>query len=189
MMYLVTSLHRSGSSMMMCCLETGGMAAMYGHEQDFLNVLYGRDGYQPNPDGFYGLDNHSEFYRPDFAAEYDGRLLKIPAGQVMNLAAGDYRTIVMRRDPAEILASMAEFALYQVFSLEHAVWFYDLVFPALIGTLEARRMTVDVVDYAAVIADPLGSFEALAKAGWPIDAGKSAACVDTTQRRQVIRHG
>ena len=183
--WLVTSLHRSGSSMMMRCLEAGGMHAVYGHEQDFLNVLCGRDGYQPNPGGFYALDDAMEFSRPDFAAEYDGCLAKIPAWSALSLAPGDYRILFMRRDQGEILASMAEFTPFSVFALEGAVWFYDLVAPALVRALEAHGATVDVVDYGAVVKDPATVLSELAKAGWPIEATKAAAVVDPAQYRSV----
>lgn len=163
------------------------MRAVYGHEQDFLNVLYGRDGYEPNPGGFYALDDAREFNRPDFAAEYEGALVKVPAGQCLTLATGDYRALVMRRDSGEILASMAEFTPFNVFALESAAWFYDLVFPAFVAQLEARGMRVDVVDYAAVIEAPLKAFAALADAGWPVDAKQAAVVVDAKQRRAVTR--
>lgn len=184
--YLVTSLHRSGSSMMMRCLEAGGLRAVYGHDQDFLNVQYGRVDYQPNPGGFYALDDLSEFNRPDFAQEYEGALVKIPAGLSYQLAVGEYQTIVMRRDPAEILASMTQFTPYEAFTYESAVHFYDLILQALVKRLETAGHVVTVVDYADVLRDPLGTFEVLAKT-WPIDAAKAASCVDPKLYRSVMR--
>ncbi len=172
--------------MMLRCLAAGGMPAVYGEEQDFLNVLYGREGYQPNPGGFYALDDALEFNRPDFAQEYAAALVKVPAGLALQLAPGSYQTVVMRRDPAEILASMAEFTPFDVFTYESAAHFYDLVLPTLIERLAAAGHVVSVIDYADVLRDPLGTFRKLAET-WPFDPALAAACVQPELHRSVAR--
>lgn len=172
--------------MMMRCLVAGGMKAAYGQEQDFLNVVYGHDGYQPNPHGFYALDDEQEFNRPDFAQEYEGALVKAPAGLAYKLPPGPYQTLVMRRDPAEILASMAQFTPYSLFAYETAAHFYDLTLPALVKRLEQAGQVVNVVDYGDVMKDALGTFEKLA-ATWPIDAKAAAGCVEPQLYRSVAR--
>lgn len=171
---------------MMRCLVAGGMRAVYDEQQDFLNVLHGRDGYQPNPNGFYALSEYDEFNRPDFAQEYENTVVKVPAGLSYRLAAGDYRTIVMRRAPAEILASMAQFTPYDVFAYESAARFYDLTLPALVARLADAGHTVTVIDYADVLRDAAGVFGKLAQT-WPIDAGKAAAAVDAALYRSANR--
>lgn len=183
--YLVTSLHRSGSSMMMRGLIAGGMQGVYGANQDWLNVEAGRPGYQPNPHGFYALDDPSEFARPDFAEEYAGKLVKLPPGMALRLPAGNYRAVFMQRAPAQILASMASMSPYGLFGTEPAIWFYAKVRDALALALQARGTVVDVVKYADVIASPITAFTALQAAGWPINPALSAAVVDPTLYRSV----
>ncbi len=183
--YLVTSLHRSGSSMMMRGLIAGGMQGVYGADQDWLNVSHGRPGYQPNPHGFYAMDDASEFARPDFAEEYAGKLVKLPPGMALRLPPGDYRVVFMQRAPAQILASMATMQPYSLFGTEPAIWFYAKVRDAMILAMQARGAVVDVVKYADVIASPVAVFTALQSAGWPINPALSAAVVDPALYRSV----
>lgn len=183
--YLVTSLHRSGSSMMMRGLIAGGMQGVYGEDQDWLNVSAGRPGYQPNPHGFYALDDPSEFARPDFAEEYAGKLVKLPPGMALRLPVGDYRVVFMQRAPAQILASMLAMSPLDLFTLEPAIWFYAKVRDAMILAMQARGAVVDVVKYADVIASPLTAFTSLQSAGWPINPALAAAVVDPALYRSV----
>ena len=60
--YIVTSLHRSGSSMTMRCLEAGGLTPVHNPVAILLNqVLHD---YIPNPNGFYqyGKPITKDFY-------------------------------------------------------------------------------------------------------------------------------
>lgn len=171
--------------MMMRGLIAGGMQGVYGAAQDWLNVEYGRPGYQPNPHGFYALDDASEFARPDFAEEYAGRLVKLPPGMALRLPVGDYRVVFMQRAPAQILASMATMQPYIRFGTEPAIWFYAKVRDALILAMQARGAVVDVVKYADVIASPIAAFTALKAAGWPINPALAAAVVDPALYRSV----
>ena len=76
--------------MMMRGLIAGGMQGVYGADQDWLNVSHGRPGYQPNPHGFYAMDDASEFARPDFAEEYAGKLVKERRGRSQQFSYGAY---------------------------------------------------------------------------------------------------
>lgn len=171
--------------MMMRGLIAGGMQAVYGKEQDWLNVEHGRPEYQPNPHGFYALDEPGEFARPDFAEEYAGKLLKLPPDMAQSLPVGNYRIIFMQRSPAQILASMAAMYPYGLFTLEPAIWFYGKVRDALILALQARGAVVDVVKYADVMASPATEFAKLELAGWPINSILAAAVVDPALYRSV----
>lgn len=183
--YLVTSLHRSGSSMMMRGLIAGGMQGVYGNKQDWLNVEAGRSGYVPNPHGFFALDDPSEFARPDFAEEYAGKLVKLPPGMALRLPVGDYKVVFMQRAPAQIFASMEAMSPHGLFTLEPAIWFYAKVRDALILALQARGAVVDVVKFADVMASPVAEFTKLSVAGWPINPALSAAVVDPALYRSV----
>lgn len=169
--------------MMMRCLEAGGMQAIYGGDQDFLNVMHEQDGYQPNPNGFYALDNLQEFQRPDFVQEYDGMLVKVPAGDALHLPPGDYRILFMWREPREILKSMATFTPYSTFAYEPVIHFYDQAVASFVA-----RTGAEIVRYGDVLRDPLSTLATLVGDGWPIDAEKAAACVDPALYRSVY-HG
>ena len=158
------------------------MRAVYDTEEDKLNITFGRDGYQPNPNGFYALSGN-EFNRPDFAQEYDEELVKVPAGDVLRLPPGDYRILFMWREPNEILKSMATFTPRAVFMYEPVIHFYEQAVASFVA-----RTGAEIVRYGDVLSDPLSTFAVLAGAGWPIDAAKAAACVDQALYRSV-HHG
>lgn len=171
--------------MMMRGLIAGGMTGVYGSNQDWLNFQYGGPGYQPNPHGFYALDNPEEFARPDFAEEYADKLVKLPPRMALSLPPGDYRVVFMQRAPNQILASMATMFPYGLFALEPAIWFYAKVRDALIVAMQARGAVVDVVEYADVIVSPIAAFTALQAAGWPVNPVLAAATVDPALYRSV----
>lgn len=171
--------------MMMRGLIAGGMQGVYGQDQNWLNVSHGRPGYQPNPHGFFAMDNAREFARPDFAEEYAGKLVKLPPGMALRLPPGDYRVVFMQRAPAQIFASMAQVTPYNLFALEPAIWFYAKVRDALILALQARGAVINVVKYADVMDSPVAEFTKLSAAGWPINPALSAAMVDPTLYRNV----
>ena len=177
--YVVTGFPRSGTSMMMKCLMAGGMDAVYDTEMDSKNIEYGKGDYQPNPGGFYALSDLTALKRSDFAGAYSGKLVKVFAGMAIRLPPGDYKIVVMRRDPDEIIASMREFLPGpQLFVYEPAAHLYEVIFPALIERLETQGRRVTVIEYAKVVENPQAEFDRIAKAGWPIDPAKAAQCVD-----------
>lgn len=159
------------------------MHAVYDDAQDFMNLTYAKDGYQPNPNGFYAMSDSREFVRPDFAQEYDGMLVKVPAGDVLTLPPGDYRILFMWREPAEILRSMATFTPYSVFTYEPIIHFYEQAVASFVA-----RTGAEIVRYGDVLNDPLSTFATMAGNGWPIDPANAAACVDPALYRSV-HHG
>ncbi len=174
MIYLVSGVSRSGTSMMMRCLEAGGLPAVYDHHQDWLNVQYGNGEYLPNPNGFYACER-DEFYRPDFADAYAGKLVKVPWAMLLRLPQATYRLAFMLRDPAEIFASMRRFIPTGFGGDELVTALYPTVTGALQTALLARGdMQVRTVQYAAVVKNPATAFAGL---GWPIDAQAAAAMV------------
>lgn len=171
--------------MMMRGLIAGGMRGVYGVEQDWLNIELGRPGYQPNPHGFYALNDTREFSRPDFAEEYAENLVKLPPGAAKNLPIGDYRVIFMQRSPSQILSSMQTMSPYSLFPVESAIWFYTQIKNALIGKLVERGARVDVVKYSDVQDSPIGEFNRLLSLGWPINPALAASVVDPALYRSV----
>ncbi len=189
MIYLVSSFHRSGSSMMMRALMAGGMAARWDGEQDQMNVTHGRDGYKPNSAGFFAT-RADVFGWPDFVADYDGWLVKCPYHLLSKLPRHDYRLLFMLRNPTEIRTSMATMTPGATWGgNETLTHLYDLASEALLSALRERGdMAVTTLWYSEAVADPGAAFAALAGAGWPIDAGAAAGVVDPAQHRSV-HHG
>lgn len=188
MIYLVSSFHRSGSSMMMEALAAGGMDASWDSEQDALNALWGRDGYRPNPAGFFATRDDA-FAWPDFVPEYDGKLVKCPFRRLLQLPQHDYRLIFMLRAPTEIRASMATATPLTSWSTNEALtYLYSEVGGALQAKLVQRGdMDMLPVWYGDAVKQPLATFEAIADAGWPIDPQAAMAVVDPAQHRERVQ--
>lgn len=183
--YLVSSFHRSGSSMMMRCLHGGGMNARYDNEQDELNIVYGRDGYKPNPNGFYALSLMADTPWPSFYLDNIGRLIKYPRFDFTFLTRGKYKMIFMNRSTDEIFASMKKFMPYQSWGMPMvAVLLHDVIKPALLRTLIARGdFEILEVEYSDVIKDPVKEFNRIKDFGFNIDVEKAAALVDPSLYR------
>ena len=177
--YVVSSISRSGSSMMMRCLVEGGMDAAYDDHQEPLNVQFGDGDYLPNGDGFFALQE--DFRDPAFYAKYEGRLVKVPWRELRSLPEGDYRVVFMLRDPREISASMERFMPGWGGERVLAETCYLGAVNTLLAQLRARGdMEVSTLDYAAVVANPA---KQLASLGWPIDAKNAARVVDAALHR------
>lgn len=188
MIYLVSSFHRSGSSMMMRALAAGGMDASWDSEQDALNALWGRDGYQPNPAGFFAT-RVDAFSWPDFVVEFDGKTVKCPYQLLRNLPQHAYKLIFMLRTPEEIRASMATATPGATWRTNEAITY---VYPQVGGALQtelAARGDMDVLPvwYGNAITDPLATFETIAAAGWPIDPAQAMTVVDPSQHRERVQ--
>lgn len=187
MIYLVSSFHRSGSSMMMRCLIAGGMTAVWDNDQDQLNLIWGRGNYLPNPNGFYALDER-EFNRPDFVDEYDGHLIKCPYNKLLELPIAAYRLVFLRRSPAEIRTSMAQFTPGRSWAKNEALtYLYIPIMAELHQRILARGdVTLTILQYAEIVAHPHIEFAKLAKAGWPIDVTLASRMVEDALYRSRL---
>lgn len=173
--------------MMMKALVAGGMPAVWDSEQESLNALWSRDGYQPNPGGFFALRDDA-FSWPDFVIEFDGKLVKCPFGRLLGLPQHAYKLIFMLRTPAEIRASMATATPLTTWGRNEAL---THLYSEVGGTLQTRlaqRGDMDILPvwYGDAVADPLATFEAIAAAGWPIDPALAMTVVDPAQYRERV---
>ena len=178
--YLVSNIHRSGSSMMIRCLEAGGMDAAYDQSQEHLNVVSTDNGYVPNQNGFYALDE--DFRRPDLAQKYAGKALKLPFRDLTSLPAARYKLLFIKRNPDSIRASMAAFSPYISWEEDSMVLeFYDEVVGTILAQLQARGdIDIIVMNYEDIVSQPAWAFQTLQSRGWPLDPAAAAATVDPT---------
>ncbi len=169
--------------MMMRCFEAGGMDVASDNSQEELNHSFNTPDYIPNPNGFYALNE--DFSRPDFAEVYAGKTLKFPFQLLEKLPVGDYKVLILRRNPEDIRASMSAFMPHTPWGRDALVLdLYEEVFGGLIKSLEARGdFSITVLEYADVVRDPTTAFEKLVAAGWPIDVEKAVSQVDETLHR------
>lgn len=175
--YLISNVHRSGSSMMMRCLIEGGLEGVYNDNLD--NRIY-QDDYDPNPNGFYQntVDEND-------LIEYENKLTKFPFRSLLKLPIGNYKILFLKRNPEEIFNSMLEFTPFTTWGKDMVVLeFYEEVIGYIISELNKRSdVTLTVLNYRDVVSNPLESFNKLVSGGWKIDPVISASLVDETLHR------
>lgn len=104
MIYIVSGFMRSGTSMMMSCLEAGGLQVVKSPDRDRLNDNHSDEFYRPNPVSLYEPDQR-EIGKWDWPRKHDGCVLKVVCPWIRQLAVHDYRVIWMDRDSEEIRQS------------------------------------------------------------------------------------
>ena len=102
--YLVSGNPRSGTSMMMHALITGGLEGAYSKK-----VGPGDGVYHPNPNGFFELVD-GEQRHPTHPWKYEGKVVKAIYTMLPQVAPGNYKVIYMLRNPEEIRKSLARIA-------------------------------------------------------------------------------
>ena len=165
--YLISNIHRCGSSMMMRCLSSAGLDGAY--DEDFniaLELSSNNPNYQPNPNGFYQLKNQPNEFTIDL---YEGKVLKFP----------------LKRNPAEIEKSMQSFTPHRSWGKDSLVLeFYDQVTNAIINNLQQRSdVNLTVLNYADIVSNPTNEFTKLYNNGWPIDVSIASSLVDDSLYR------
>lgn len=193
--YVVGGWLRSGTSMMMECLDVGGLPAYTSPqvEQRQQRRYNNSPEYQGNPR--YHEIGPGVSGRDDFPFFMDGQVFKslrqsitlLPAGK----HAGYYKACLMRRDPEEIRQSMSALFNQRVEPAQAAM--IDR-YIALIADCLNQRADVDLieVDYRSVVNDPMAAFQRMADHGWPIDPEKAASVVDARlcrYRRENLEDG
>lgn len=182
MIYLISNIHRSGSSMMMRCLEAGGLFPSYRPEAELDFNASAPENYAPNPNGFYQFGGEVD---SSFNEVYDGKLVKLPIRDLLKLPQGDYKLVLLKRNPAEIRASMARWTPYTSWGRDEVItYFYDLYFDTLVTELSERTdISITILNYADIVANPEQEFVKLLDAGWSFDVASASALVDESLYR------
>ncbi len=175
--YIVSGHPRSGTSMMMHALITGGLKGAY--SSDRVPASNTNAVYAPNPNGFFELVN-DEQQAPWHPVAFAGKVLKSIYGMLPQLAPGNYKIVYMLRNPEEIRASNASMdrrsrALRRTLSDDD----YFSKMSQCISVAELRPdMDILQVWYHEVLSDPVEQFERIRDFGIPIDHVKAASIVD-----------
>ena len=188
MIYLVSGVMRSGTSMMMKALKEGGMEPAYRRYRDeYLNKRWGEpdepNGYRPNEEYFELA--RGDFEAHDFPNAYEGKVVKCLWNGSLRVNVCDARIIFMRRPQKEIVTScMAAFGHAPRTALADD---FDLCMDRLVSIARDRRSfkSVSEIWYEEVLSDPLAVFRRLADEGWPVLPEKAAAIPKPSRKRYV----
>jgi len=198
MIYVVSGYMRSGTSMMMKCLEAGGLETVFEADRDrVLKETFSKGSYVPN-EQFYELEAkdrvsllphqrqgkyivygstedymQSDDFTNRFRSAFDGKAIKLVFPWLWALPCkARAKVVVMTRNPAEINESLNRFTGF-VDRPGFAGW-YRACANQSIDKLKLHHH-VQVLDYSDVIENP---YKAITSLNWPIDASKAAAIVD-----------
>ena len=174
--YIVSGFMRTGTSMMMKCLEAGGMDAVARESRDEMRLKYADEFYDPNNGGLYEIER-KDSQHPDFPSQFKGKLIKVlNAGTGRLNVMEKIKVIFMTRDPEEIRQS------YEAFFSDEGRLKNEMIEMAIKKNLELlrNRKDTDVLEfwYRDVVENPRKHFEILKENGWPIDVDKCVAEVD-----------
>ncbi len=177
MIHIVSGFMRSGTSMMMRCLEAGRLTPVLSPKREVTLGRFGDEHYKPNPEGFYELEAH-QFRERWFPQMYAGKVVKILWGGLDSISVGEhkYRIVFMLRHPEEIRQSYEAFFGTPHRLVAHADLNmkpdapYWLEMRDTIGIARQRR-DVELIElnYRDVVESPKANFELLTEAGWPLD--------------------
>lgn len=176
MNYIVAGVQRSGTSMMMRCLEKGGMEAVYdeAHSQKLADT-YRTDDYDPNPHGYY--ENWIPVVNsPGWMHRQRGKLVKIfiPDAVVLPADGSQFRIVVMLRNPEEIEASWE-----RTFHGDREKINFAATQERAVGIMQQRRdMEIVTCDYNRIVEDVDYRWEffwKLRAEGWPLTNPPAAA--------------
>jgi hypothetical protein len=159
---IVSGLPRSGTSMMMKVLEAGGM-------QIFTDNLRLAD--EDNPKGYYELEQVKALKDGDDAWLKDapGKVVKVISSLLEYLPANyKYKTVFMRREIAEILASQKQMLIRRGESSDGddqkmAEMFQEHLKRVRVWLANQPNMDVLYVDYNVLMADPAPEIKAVAE--------------------------
>ncbi len=182
---LVSGLPRSGTSMMMKMLETGGIPPL----TDGI-----RSSDADNPKGYYEFERAKRLQDGDVAwlPEAQGKAVKIISALLMRLPDNySYRTIFMTREISEILASQRKMLVRRgedpakVNDQEMAVLFQQHLQQTYDWIEQQKRMTCLKINYNEMLGDPLPQLEKIHEfLGNEPDVEKMSQIIDPALYRQ-----
>jgi hypothetical protein len=199
-MYVVSGYRRSGTTAMMRALHQGGLPMIAEKELQSDWDQAPQDGYQPLPDGgLYEVGRHT-YLDPGVMRALTAKTpanvcIKVFFDGLPTLPVHNYRVIFMRRDPAEIAASMEKVNEYkrkrQFPVKEHKRLPFDAMAPFIPEDVEqclaiarARRdMDVIEVDFRDLVENPERE---LYRLGAPIDIQKASKAIDPAWYRERV---
>ena len=183
MIYIVTGIARSGTSMMMKALQRGGMKAFYSHSLERkLSKTWKTRGYNANPGGYFEAGERA-FDDLQFPLQHSEKVIKILVGGLHRLAVAPegYNFLFMLREPAEIRMSMKRLSEDNINAKnDHILMNYADIMFKFIEAMRNRRDTRSVIQftYGEIVKEPLKHFEVLVEQGWPLDASKAASSIN-----------
>jgi|TARA_R110000744_G_C19370584_1_gene562453 hypothetical protein len=180
MKYIVAGAPRSGTSMMMACLSAGGIKPYYDKEKEKELANHHPE---TNKSGFFErhTDEIESFNFPANAPDESAIKFLKPWTRLPTLRPGRYRIIIMKRDPREILHSLATLNDGIITTGDIALLnLYPMYINRAIEHAKNRKdmISVHVCDYRTFLGDPHAFFFKLKQHYWPLHINDAARVVN-----------
>lgn len=162
--FVVTGRHRTGTSMMMLGLSQSITNVVFDMASE--QVIRSREvnaAYDPNPNGYFSV------FQPD-PENHPDALIKVPVWKWSFVPSGQYLIVHMQRNEIDRTTSYQRAFGNTDDNLDNA---------SAAGELALQTVpNVTVVQFEDMLVDPVGQFQRLVDAGWPIDPVLCASVVD-----------
>ena len=185
MIYVVSGMQRSVTSMIMGALISGGMRVFYNGLRE--KELRARRPNARNQSGYYEA-SVQETKDLNFPLQAEGMAVKLlaPWETLPRMPVHEYRVLIMKRDPREVTVSMAKMNNGALTTADFAILSeYEAYMDKGIRLAKNRRdfRGVSVADYQEVLDNPLEFFTQLRdEALWPVNPDGAAAHIKPQER-------
>lgn len=164
--YIVSGYMRTGTSMMMKALESGGMETFYRKSRDDFRKGFADENYDPNTGGLYEIERKD--VTDDFPEKFKGKLIKcLMDGLHKVQVMPKIKVVFMRRDFEEIRQSYQAF-FSNPLQLDEKK-FIDKTERAISMLLNRKDVELTILNYRDVIKNPMIQFTKLYNNEWPIN--------------------
>ena len=183
MRYLVSGLHRTGTSALMRAVAEASTLTAH-VDADVEALIRSREidpTYNPNPAGYF---SHATMFSPiaDWIADTpDGSVMKAAPEAFLQGTGSDPLMVILTDRPAEQIE--ASFAA--AFGMDVPDHRYSARAEAQAILQQATNVVLTIVNFADLIETPDQVFVDLAAKGWPIDPTTAAATIDPTLYRNL----
>lgn len=188
MRYIVSGVHRSGTSMMMKCLIDGGISPIWDNYRELSMRQNDRNDYKLNPDGFWEVGQRHYMKLGYTSTLPDDICVKIQAIGLPILSSGDYKIIFMRRNPEAIIKSYIKSFGQDIYDKEYGnrdfFEYYENLTGGVIDIMSERKdVELIEMDYNYVVDHPLDAMKQIKDFGVPIDLSSSIKVPKREYRR------
>jgi hypothetical protein len=185
MLYVVTGFPRSGTSMMMRCLQFAGIEPIVSASREAAMAKRNKGEYAANPYGFFETEERDALRVGFLESIDDNRCIKLMPTSLTCLPVRPTTVIWMRRDPTEIRQSYERTFPQENFDKKFPQWprTHDVQIQSIQPILKDRRsITLIELQYADVVDNPSRALRLLQI----VNASRAAMAVDASLYRNRV---
>jgi hypothetical protein len=183
MRYIVSGLHRTGTSALMRAISEASTLTTH-TDAEVEALIRSREidpAYNPNPAGYF---SHRTMFSPiaDWISDTpDNSVMKAAPEAFLQGTGSEPLMVILTDRPTEQI----EASFVRAFGFDVPDHRYDSRLTAETILSESSNVTLSIVRFSDLISSPTTVFSGLAANGWPIDAVTAAATIDPSLYRNA----